>query len=338
MMARTGILSVSRYNDWWGCKMAPLLAVGYGTAIAAQVPLYRAAGWIFLVIGALVVGGVYASTLNDLTDLGEDIRAGKTNRLSRIAPRYRWCFPVCALAAGVVLAFYLLARSPLTAVLYAMPCLCFTLYSVKPFRLKSRGLWGVLADACGAHLFPGLCLVAGTSTLSGAPVPWIWFMLVGVWSLCFGLRGILWHQFQDRARDLAVGLHTFATRHDPRRFRNTPRYIIILEVAAFTLMMWLVAAGWAVPLMACYGLVIYLRSRFLGLKTGLVLTEGGSARQIFLLDYYVLLFPLSLLLSAISQPFVWAFLLFHLIAFPLTPLQLLKDLYHVSRRLLPSAL
>ena len=33
MMSVRAIWKVTRCNDWWGCKMSPLLAVGYGTAL-----------------------------------------------------------------------------------------------------------------------------------------------------------------------------------------------------------------------------------------------------------------------------------------------------------------
>lgn len=331
MISKKHILQTSRYNDWWGCKMSPLVAVGYGTSIVAGIPVYRAIGWTALVIGALVIGGVYASSLNDLSDLGEDAASGKTNRLSRIPARYRWCFPVGALALGVVLAFYLLSLSVLTAVLYAVPCLCFTLYSLKPFRLKTRGAWGVLADASGAHIFPSLCVVAGTSQLTGASVNWVWFTLVGIWAACFGVRGILWHQFQDRTPDLRVGLKTFATVRDPHAFRVTPRVLVVIELTAFAAMMWVLEMQWVIALGVLYLALVYGRSQLLRLRTGIVVTAGDQARQIFMLDYYVFFFPVSLLLSVIFQPFVWALFVIHLIAFPLTPLQMARDAYHISR-------
>lgn len=331
MISKKNIIAASRYNDWWGCKMSPLLAIGYGTAIVDGTPLYRSVGWILLLIGALVVGGVYASSVNDLCDLAEDEASGKTNRLSQIPRHYRWLFPAGAFALGVVLAFYLLSLSVLAAILYALPCLCFTLYSMKPFRLKSRGIWGVVADASGAHIFPGLCLVVGTSALSGAAVNWTWFGVVGIWSACFGLRGILWHQFQDRVKDMAVGLGTFATSRRPERFRAAPLVIIVTELAAFAVMVWMLAVPLAIPLLFFYFLLVYYRSKALGLKTGIVLTSGAHARQIFMLDYYTFFFPMAVLLSVIGQPFVWLLLLVHLIAFPLTPLQMLRDLYLISR-------
>lgn len=333
-MKRSAILEASRYNDWWGCKMSPLVAVGYGTARLEGISFCQATGPILLLIAGLVAGGIYASSINDLSDMEEDRVAGKENRLGRIPARYRWLFPVGGLAAGVPLAFYLLRLDVLTAVLYAMPCLCFTLYSLRPFRLKKRGFWGVAADAAGAHLFPGLCLVAGTSALSSMPVDGYWFALVGIWSACFGLRGILWHQFQDRPYDLLLGLGTFATRHDPVRFRAVSLSIFLVEVAAFGGMMWMLRLPLALPFAALYLFLVYGRESRLGREPGIIVTMGHEANRILLLDYYVCFFPLSLLIGALDQPYAWILLLLYLIAFPLTPLQMLRDTRAVFRSLL----
>jgi hypothetical protein len=37
--------------------------------------------------------------------------------------------------------------------LYIMSWVAFSLYSIPPARLKTKGILGVLADASGAHLF-----------------------------------------------------------------------------------------------------------------------------------------------------------------------------------------
>ncbi len=335
MMSVRAIWKVTRCNDWWGCKMSPLLAVGYGTALLGGAPLPRALPCMLLLLGGLVAGGVYASAINDLSDIREDAASGKENRISRVAPRYRLLIPLGALTVGVVLAFYLLSVDVLTAILYALPCLSFTLYSLEPFRLKRRGFWGVLADASGAHIFPTLSMVAGTSAWCGMPIHWTWFCLAGLWSAGFGLRGILWHQFQDRACDLKVGIRTFATGRAPERMGPLSLVITVIELGAFAGMMIMTASYGALPLAALYLLLLLLRRKG-GLRTGMIVTDGPEARQILMLDYYTAAFPLAVLLGAITQPETLLILLGHFVLFPLTPFQLLKEGYRRCRALLPS--
>jgi hypothetical protein len=333
MISKSTILKASRYNDWWGCKMSPLLAIGYGTAILAGDPIHEIVGGMLLILAGLVIGGIYASTINDITDLHDDILCGKENRISKIPRKYRWLFPIGSLAAGVVLAVYLLQLDPLTAILYAMPCLCFTLYSFEPFRLKRRGIWGVLADAVGAHLFPVLCIIAAVTMYGKSTINWPWFVLGGIWAFCFGLRGILWHQFQDRARDIQAGIYTFATAQTPKKFRAIPWIIIGVEILAFSGMMMLLQAYVTIPMLLIYLFILYYNGSRFGTRPGIIITPSGRANQIFMLDYYTLFFPLSLLIQIIGEPYVPLVLIIHLIIFPITPIQVLKNAYHIVKHI-----
>jgi 1,4-dihydroxy-2-naphthoate octaprenyltransferase len=333
MISTSAIFKASRYNDWWGCKMSPLLAVGYGTAILSDKAVYQVAGGMVLILVGLVVGGIYASTINDINDLHDDSLCGKENRISKIPRKYRWLFSFGSLAAGVALALFLWQSDPLTSILYAMPCLCFTLYSFEPFRLKRRGLWGVLADAAGAHLFPVLCMIAAVSMYGKVAINWPWFILGGTWSFGFGLRGILWHQFQDRERDIQAGIHTYATRLSPTGFRVIPKVIIGIEMLAFSGMMVLLKAYVTIPLFLIYLWILYYNADRFGIKPGIIVTPAGRANQIFLLDYYIFFFPLALLIQIIGEPYGPLILIMHLIIFPLTPIRTLKTTYYIVKRI-----
>lgn len=331
MISKSQLFQVSRYNDWWGCKMSPLLAIGYGTALLSGADMNQAVPGLLLLLAALVIGGVYASTINDISDIREDAASGKQNRMGVIPVRSRWLFPLGALLSGGIIFFYLFFLDPLSGILYLMPCVSFSLYSLEPFRLKRRGAWGVLADASGAHLFPGLLMVAGTSAFCGTPVNWTWFIMVGIWSACFGLRGILWHQFQDRASDLRVGLNTFATRRDPNQFATPSLVITIIELSAFLFMVVLLQVYVALPFLVIYLVIVIFRDSHLGVKTGMIVTSGNKASQIFLLDYYTFFFPVSLLLSVLYQPYIPLILLAHLLLFPITPLQVFRNVFFLVR-------
>jgi hypothetical protein len=131
---------------------------------------------------------------------------------------------------------------------------------------------------------------------------------------------------------MAVGLKTFATRRAPARFRLVPRALMAVELMAFAAMIWMLqVTAWAVGFGVIYLVLVTGRGRLLNLRTGIVHTHGDQARQIFMLDYYAFFFPVSILLSAIFQPYAWLLLAMHLVAFPLTPLQMLRDGYRISR-------
>src|SRR5690606_28795408 len=195
------IFKVFRTNEWWGNKVPAVLAIGYATSLKNDVRLIESLPSILLVFISIIVGAIYVSAINDLTDIDEDLKSGKSNRMAKIPSRYRWLIPIISAVIGVLF-FYLYLPDKLSACLYILPWISFSLYSFRPFRLKQRGIWGLIADASGAHLFISLLMVSHITYISKEPFDGLWFSLIGLWSLFFGLRGILWHQFYDREDEI----------------------------------------------------------------------------------------------------------------------------------------
>jgi hypothetical protein len=44
-----------------------------------------------------------------------------------------------------------------------------------------------------------------------------WLLIIGLWSLCYGLRGIVWHQIVDAQADRLSNTGTFVARHGEKR-------------------------------------------------------------------------------------------------------------------------
>ena len=123
-------------------------------ALLAWQPWVPVSFFVSLLL-ALAPCAAYVSLVNDVTDRADDHRAGKTNRM---AGRPAWqAALILAAPLGVAAVFTILWLDDLPLVVaYWCAWGAFTLYSVPPFRLKRRGILGVVADASGAHLFPTL--------------------------------------------------------------------------------------------------------------------------------------------------------------------------------------
>lgn len=294
------VISIIRSQEWWAPKLSPLLAIGYATALICDVPLYQVILWLIFLLCALIFGAIYVSVINDLTDLEEDIASGKSNRIQQVPARFRWLIPASCLLLGLGFGYFLYPDL-LSCVLYLMSWIVFTLYSVKPVRLKNRGILGVFADSCGSHLFTSLLMVTSVSYKAHHPVNWIWFGAIGVWAFCYGLRGILWHQFSDRDNDIKVNLNTYASRVTPEEFK--PKVLIIFALEIIALIVILHEINLIITLIALilYFILVYIRySRYKRLPI-LVMKPGEELFQIFMADYYQIFFPLSLLLFAVGQ-------------------------------------
>jgi 4-hydroxybenzoate polyprenyltransferase len=292
-----------------------MLATAYATAFLLKVSILSLWPLLLLALVALAACASYVSVINDLTDLEDDLASGKANRLAG-RPR---AFVAAALAGcvlpGVAAAIYW-RDDPLLLSLYLGSWAAFTLYSLPPVRLKGRGALGLLADACGAHLFPTLLAAALVYRRHAGPADTVWFASLAAWSLSFGLRGILWHQLSDLHNDEKIDLRTFARRHKIAWLRRLGNFIIFpAEVAAFCLMLWHAGSRLALALLCYYALFTFLRKRLWGVN--LVVVFPKARCHILMQEYYEVFFPLAFLLSSSGRYPLDALLIApHLLLFP----------------------
>lgn len=270
-------------------------------------------------------GAAYVSVINDFTDREEDLAAGKPNRLAGRSPAF--AAMLIATTAGAGIAFSVLwRRDPLLLSVYLAAWLAFSLYSLPPFRFKTRGIFGVLCDASGAHLFPTLVAVVLAYRGAGRPVDIIWIVAVGVWAFANGLRGILWHQLTDIENDRAAGVRTFAERHPPRVAIRLGTYVAFpLELSALAVMLWTMRTPLPLLFLGIYAYVAAKRLRHW--KMNAVVVAPKPRFLIVLHEYYDVYLPVSLLVaSALRHPLDWIVLAIHVVIFPIRLTQTLRDL------------
>jgi 1,4-dihydroxy-2-naphthoate octaprenyltransferase len=319
------LFNFTRHSEWWEYKLVPLLAISYSTMQVAHYPLDRIIFKLIFSLIAIIIGAVYVSVINDITDIEEDLIAGKTNRLSSVKPLNRIITVVVCISAGVSCGFFIYPDR-WSLFFYFMAWVVFSLYSIPPIRLKKRGIWGVLCDAMGAHLFPTLFLVSALTQYSDSAVSATWYAAVGVWSLAYGLRGILWHQFYDRSNDLKSGTSTFASRINPQAFRLQELMIFTVEIAAFLVIFIATINIWTILSLLLYITLVLIRTLAFHHKITLIITPLGLPHQILMNDFYLVFFPLALLFtSAISGDNGWLILCCHLLLFPRKTMLVIHD-------------
>ncbi len=317
------ILGPFRLASWWEHKLSPILATIYATAALSRIPFPSLWPVVALALPALVVCASYVSVLNDLTDAKDDQASGKPRRWSagnRIYPAL--LLAGCMAAGGAFLIVW--RKDPLLFCIYLLSWLAFTLYSAPPFRLKVRGIWGVLADASGAHLFPTLFAVVLVYHWNRTEAPAQWAVLIALWSFAAGVRGILWHQLEDAVNDRKIGLRTFACLHGTKAAERLGLLAFLLEFSAFSLMLWLTHNALAWLFLVLYGLFAWVRWRLLGIR--LTVIQPGRASRMAMAEYYIVLYPMAYLLTASwQQPSALWLLLFHGILFSRQGLYLVRE-------------
>lgn len=325
---RRRLSDLVRAGEWWEYKLVPIFAASYATAFTLRVPLVSLWPAALTILLALVPGAAYVSVINDVTDRLEDLAAGKPNRLAgrpRVLIAVLIAIPV---VAGVVFAF-LWRHDVLLLSVYLAAWLAFSLYSLPPFRWKTRGILGVIADASGAHLFPTLVAVVLTYRAAGRPVDWRWLAAIAAWSFAYGLRGILWHQLTDRENDRVAAVHTFAQRHPPHVAVRLGKFVAFpLELIALAVLLWRMHSVVPVALLALYGFLVMLRVRRLAMNV--VVVESRPHFLILLHEYYDVYFPIGILIaSAIREPWDLIALAVHLLLFPQRILQSRREAQYV---------
>lgn len=320
------LLKFTRYAEWWEYKLVPLVSIAYATFLFTDIPLDKGVMRLLVLLPAIITGAVYVSVINDLTDIKEDAKAGKQNRIAHIKPLFRVFILFCCVTVGIYFGYLIYPDLP-GLFFYSMAWVVFSLYSIPPFRLKKRGILGVFCDAAGAHLFPGLLITTNLIYFNSKPIHIWWYVGIGLWAFLYGLRGILWHQFYDRENDIRSGTTTFASNINPANFRTGELIIFTLELISLSLILYYILNIWIVLALVFYAILVLIRKFIFKYRTALIIAPHNQPYQLLMNDFYLVFFPLSLLCTLISvNNFGWLVLLIHLILFPGKIVTVLKDI------------
>ncbi len=202
---------LARTADWFQWKIPPLLAVGYAMILINGIAFWPGFYTLFLLITSICSVGAYGHVVNDIFDIEQDLAAGKRNAMAKLSPSWRFFWVFLFIATGF-LSLYLLTASLLMVALLFLNYLLPTIYSIPPFRLKERGILGVLADTSAAHLLPVLLIAISLNSIENISGLQNFILLVfaAIWAFFLGLRGIISHQVLDLQHDRKTNVVTFA--------------------------------------------------------------------------------------------------------------------------------
>jgi 4-hydroxybenzoate polyprenyltransferase len=324
------LFKIIRSNEWWEYKLPPILAVAYMIAFYSGAPAANLYPLLIFILLSLLTGAVYVSILNDITDINDDAKAGKTNRMAGLSLTKKLVFLFIPVLSAAVITF-VLRKNIFTASMYVLSYACFTLYSVSPFRFKKKGYAGIIADAAGSQLFPTLFVASYLSWSLLCIISLHQYLLIGIWSLCFGLRGILWHQFHDMDNDKRSGTETVVRQWSDKTTRITGVVIIGIEFISVVLLLIsfkIVIAFYSLAIYFLYLLISHIKWQ---VKL-IVLKPVATDYTIILNEYYQVFLPVSILLSlSFQQPAFLCYLAIHLILFPKNTWRIIKNFYALRR-------
>lgn len=255
-----------RLSEPWNYKAPLLISIPYLFLYAGHTPFPAALLAIFCSLGTIIGIAGFGYFCNDLADRDADLKAGIPNGTQHLT---KWqTVLIFALFLAIALTPWILyfPLNRISICLLANQFLLFIVYAAPPFRLKDRGLPGIIADALYAHANPALLAAYTFYLLTGqgyAHFPFLLATLVS-WQFFLGLRNILQHQIQDVANDRAAGSNTYAVQiGEKAAFRLMKRLLVPLELSGFILFICMAsialpALALAWPLYVCTTAVIIL--------------------------------------------------------------------------------
>jgi 4-hydroxybenzoate polyprenyltransferase len=213
------LLLLSRIREW-GVHLLANVLVSISCLSAARTDLSEFC--FFLGVVTVHYGCVLAFCylLNDWTDREVDLRQGKKKSTRSLPLGWLTAILVTLIIIGLGVLVCIKLTVPI-AVLAAVSVVGSVAYSVRPMRLKERGIWGVLAAAI----------------LQRVPVFVIFALLVSVsvtvtvyvcaWLSLLGLIFILEHQIEDWPADSAHGVKTLVVDIGIARGAALRRYVYV---------------------------------------------------------------------------------------------------------------
>ena len=179
---------------------------------------------IFLSVACWALGNILA---NDLCDLQIDLESGKQRWICTLRPQVGRAVVVLIFAVGLGIQF--VGGSWQSICSYAAATALGLGYSLKPFRLKEKGAWGVLAYSLAC----ALAYVVVPYFLMWSELSWLMILFLVV--LLDKWVNLHFHQIIDYDADLGRGINTLAVHSGQTRARKWLTIISHLSAILFAL-------------------------------------------------------------------------------------------------------
>jgi colanic acid/amylovoran biosynthesis glycosyltransferase len=222
-----------RTSAWWQPKLGMLMALCYAALALVGAPLLDGLLFCTLFLVSSLGFGLFGHLLNDLADEKQDIASRKPNL---VAGKGLW-FRVMAVLGSAVVAcapWTILPTDRLTLALLSAETFLFIVYALRPFRLKERGVAGLIADAAYAFAIPAVLVFHAAGLMFGISLPDGLIAVTVIWALSAGLFNITHHQLIDLESDAGSGQQTFAvTQGRATTMRLATKVLLPLHLLGF---------------------------------------------------------------------------------------------------------
>ena len=211
-----------------------------------------------ILLASLELYLIYGVLINDFFDMPTDKNAEDFREIHTISPKYVFIIILLVVACSFYVTIYLINQDSYTLI-YSLAYVLATLYSATPFRLKSRGVFGVIINMLIEQALPVL-LISGFYQFSSLDIIFL-LLLVSLRQL----ELIIIHQYVDYEGDKKTGVNTFVVELGLDRTLTILKYLQPLVGLLYVLFSLIIVlrlnyfAFFFIPLIAGYFLLYNLK-------------------------------------------------------------------------------
>jgi 4-hydroxybenzoate polyprenyltransferase len=258
------VYKITRLKDWKNYLIPFLLGFVFIPIYIYKTTFEQAIILILLFLITIIATASYGFLLNDIFDLKDDIKAGKTNFSKELTIRARIAYITIFLVIALV-PWLFLPVSFFNFGLFILQLLLLALYSMPPFRLKRFVITSVITDALYNCVIMVFVIIFTIHKFNGIAINNEKVVLVVLFIALFlkGLRGILLHQLADRKNDRKADIKTFVTRYSPVATNNIISEILLpLEFITVTVLIAFVSKHIPGLIWLYLGFVFYIAFKY----------------------------------------------------------------------------
>ena len=258
MMSVGGLNMWLKADKWWVYKIAGGLLTVVLLTVVNKVAV-NAFLWsqLALLFSAFVALAVFGHLINDITDLESDRLAGKQNLADRMGAKT--AIIVCLLCPVLALSVVSLLDDPVISVLVVIQILLNVAYSVRPIRLKERGVLAMVVTGFYERTLPYLMIAY---LLLGQRPEESEALLIAylAWSFLWEVRNFVSGQKKDRHLDMVSGQKTVSVLMPDAVLNPLHWGIFVLEMGFFLVWSFWLPQWWvAVPI--AFSIALYFHQR-----------------------------------------------------------------------------
>lgn len=290
------VLRLIRWYEWCDSKLAIfILTYYYLLLFYHRVELFDIVLMLPLTV-LYISSAAFGYMINDYSDKTVDKIAGKKTVMNSLK-EWQQILVIMLVLFVCIVSFLPFLQHTFAVISLFLSYLTAFLYSIKPFRLKERGAWGIIFASLAQRVLPIILIF---SIFNHFQLDTLFFLI-----LCFliGIRWILIHQLHDRHGDLKAKIKTFTVHKGAEKSYYALIFFFIMELFSIGVFIGILTLSITsiIPLVIGYSLFqLYLYPLWNNLGLKRILTSYDFAP---LNDFYSFWFPVWMsLLLAIKNP------------------------------------